>query len=140
MRCSRCDRPAVPQALGRDGDGRLVFGWCLDCLHAAGCSEIEVARGAGSDPRHLPPLFLAHIPARPDATRRRGVRIVALVLTLWSVLLFTGGAWAIWANSARPPSPMGNGTPLFLFAGAVSTALTALLLRGCAARDLEPPC
>ena len=42
MRCTRCDGLAVPQAVGIDADGRVVFGWCLRCLARSKCRLVEI--------------------------------------------------------------------------------------------------
>ncbi len=56
MRCTRCDRLAIPQAVGLSREGLVVFGWCLDCLEETGCTEIEAVatrENPPSDPRLL---------------------------------------------------------------------------------------
>lgn len=42
MRCTRCDGLAVPQAVGISEDGRVVFGWCLECLADTHCDLVEI--------------------------------------------------------------------------------------------------
>ena len=51
MRCTRCDRIAIPQVVARTPENLLVFGWCLACLAEERCIvEDEVAPGFGEAP------------------------------------------------------------------------------------------
>ena len=46
MRCTRCDGLVVPQAVGIDADGRVVFGWCLRCLARSKCRLVEISEAS----------------------------------------------------------------------------------------------
>ncbi len=131
MRCTRCDRPAVPQAVGLSRDGLVVFGWCLDCLRDGGCTQVEVARTARGDATlRLPDPATAEVPpSRDGGGGRRSVAIVARLLAGWAGLLIAAGAGLLWARAPRDASPFGNGTPALLIGGGVATAATALLIR-----------
>jgi len=132
MRCTRCDRLAVPQALGTTPDGRLVFGWCLDCLTETNCTGIQPAddaRGIGLDHGLRP---LAPVPDRGDSVpdRRQAARLVVGLLGGWALVLSTTGVFLIGRARPAGPSPLGNGTPIFLLAGGASSAVTCGLLWG----------
>lgn len=100
MRCARCDRIAVPQALGRTLGGHLVFGWCLDCLEEEGCIEISVAR----------PKLLRRVrphlgpPQGPEAARRMAQAMMAGMLALWGLTFLVLGVIRL----ALPATPAGN--------------------------------
>jgi hypothetical protein len=132
MRCTRCDRPAVPQAVGLSREGLVVFGWCVDCLRERGCTDVEVARPARGDATlRLPaPSASEGPPGRGDGGGRRSVAIVARLLGGWAGLLIAAGSGLLWTRSPSPrvASPFGNGTPALLIGGGVATAATALLI------------
>lgn len=131
MRCAQCDRLAIPQAVGRSPEGLVVFGWCLDCLEEAGCTEIEaVARR--SDRRVSPRVWsLGSLAPQPPVDRRQRRRLVLLVASLlgaWSLGLLAIGIWTIYRPPTPNPSPLGNGMPMLFLVGGAATATTSLLL------------
>ena len=138
MRCTRCDRPAVPQATGLTTDGRFVFGWCVVCLEQTGCRDIVVARPLGRNTRRLtlksgqgPGRFRAGtrraaVPRGPLDDRLRVMAAVALVLALWGLALCAVGLNLRSRTDPRTASPMGNGTPALLIGGGGSTAAVGL--------------
>jgi hypothetical protein len=131
MRCAQCDRLAIPQAVGLSPEGLVIFGWCLDCLEEAGCTEIEaVARR--SDRRGMPRVSslgsIAPQPAVNRGDRRRLVLLVASLLGAWALVLIAMGIWKIRQPPIPNPSPLGNGMPMLFLAGGVATAMTSLLL------------
>jgi hypothetical protein len=135
MRCTRCDRWAVPQAVGRTPDGVLVFGWCLDCLGETGCIEVEVSvRLRGTVLPSLRELERASssTPDRDREGHREGrarlVILVTAVLAAWGTLLLSVGVWLLVRPPEGPASPLGNGTPLLLLVGGAATTATALAL------------
>ncbi|WP_406696702.1 hypothetical protein V5E97_37525 [Singulisphaera sp. Ch08] len=133
MRCARCDRLAIPQAVGFLPDGQVVFGWCLDCLEEAGCTEIE-AVWRGDSLRELPRVLLhgptlAYTATAPPDRRKLLLGITALLAT-WSIVLIVVGIWTIRQQVPSDPSPLGNGRPILLLAGGAATAATSLLLLG----------
>src|SRR4051812_21425693 len=104
MRCTRCDRPAVPQAVARTRDGLVVFGWCLDCLEAEGCVQIVIAprarRRESIGPEKAPSPIR---PSLPEELRGR-IRIqwtTGAVLGVLSLVLVAAGAWSVWRAGAR---------------------------------------
>jgi hypothetical protein len=135
MRCTRCDRWAVPQTVGRTPDGVLVFGWCLDCMRETGCTETELAIHPRAS--HLPLLHELERVACPALDRdRRGppegrariITLVTLVLAAWGALLLSVGGWLFLQPPEGSASPFGNGTPLLLIVGGAATTATALAL------------
>lgn len=140
MRCTRCDRLAIPQAVGLSREGLVVFGWCLDCLEETGCTEIEAV--ATRETRRAIPrvLLLGPSPVPPGAIpseRRRLVLCVASLLGAWSLVLIAVGVWSLFRPGSPNPSPLGNGSPLLLLTGGLATAATSLLLLGLShGRDL----
>jgi hypothetical protein len=140
MRCTRCDRWALPQTVGRTPDGVLVFGWCPDCVRDAGCVEIELlVRPRAS---HLPSLRELERAARlvspasdgardrpgHRAGRARMITLVTVVLAAWGAFLLSAGAWLFLQPAEGPASPFGNGTPVLLAVGGAATMVTALAL------------
>jgi hypothetical protein len=144
MRCARCDRLAVPQAVGLSSKGLVVFGWCLQCLEETGCQRIVVASRARpqstrvelerAEPRVLlrKPRALESPKPRRTLTllddRRRLVGAVSLVLALWGMALLAVGLVYRFVQEPRVPSPLGNGTPALLIGGGGSTAVIGLTL------------
>ena len=132
MRCTRCDQLVITQALGRTPEGRLAFGWCLDCLAAAGCREIAIAhprRLRQVDSPRSKGLTLFETPSVVvNNPRRKVLAAIAIALALWGVVLLFGGLVAHSRPSPISPSPMGNGSPaLLLVGGAMMTIFGALL-------------
>jgi hypothetical protein len=131
MRCTRCDRPAVPQAVGRTPEGLVVFGWCLDCLTKVGCTDVVVAR---PETRHARSRQVGRAPLEPFSRsrsaclRRRALALVIALLGGWGALLMASGGWMLWRHVPRAASPLGNGTPIFLLVGGAATAAIGLLL------------
>lgn len=140
MRCTRCDRPASPQAVGRTTEGDLVFGWCTTCLELTGCIDVVIAPRRRRPSTRLVlkdavPTPVRREPASPSDERRRVVSVVAGCLVGWGALLTAAGL-AIRSRSATSPSPLGNGTPALFLGGGGSTTLVGLILWAtCRARD-----
>jgi hypothetical protein len=139
MRCTRCDRPAVPQAVARTRGGLVVFGWCLDCLEAEGCVHIEVAskaRRRKSDGPERPRGTIR--PSAPGESRGR-MRIqwtIAALLGAWSLVLLSAGAWSAWRPGAGSASPLGNGTTVLFLVGGLVSGLIGLVF---AITAFDPP-
>lgn len=126
MRCTRCDRPAVPQAIGRTPEGTLVFGWCLDCLTATGCIDIEVSR-----PVPQRAVEMRGCPIHEDSivrARRRAAGTALILFSVWPLLLGATGAWIVLRRANGQSNPFGNGTPMFFFGGAAASALVLAIL------------
>jgi hypothetical protein len=142
MRCTRCDRPAVPQAVGFLADGLLVFGWCVKCLEETACRDVVVAHrsrpaafttGRLSQPR---PLLIRPMSQEPGparrllASHRKVVAAVGLVLALWGFGMLAFGLILRSRFDPRTASPLGNGTPALLIGGGGSSAAVGLALWG----------
>jgi hypothetical protein len=133
MRCTRCDRPAVPQAIGRTPDGRLVFGWCVGCLEDVGCLEVAVAHPVRRHPiasvAEIPLRVASHVhspvPFDPLAQRRRALGALALVLFLWGMIVLLSGLSLRARRALRPPS-RGDIPPTHLIVGGGATASIGL--------------
>jgi hypothetical protein len=152
MRCTRCDRLVIPQAVGLTPEGDLVFGWCLACLEETGCTEIEVAspsKAVGTQlsvPRRAPRWVAkqqerkrARARARaleraephilqPIAKRRRVVAALAGLMGIWGLVLVSAGITLRGRRGPEVFSPFGNGTPALLIGGGAATALVGLTL------------
>jgi hypothetical protein len=158
MRCTRCNRPAVPQAVGRTPEGDLVFGWCLACLEATGCREIVAARPVRrastalvlQEPR-APRLLLKTLSRARVASdrrtgragtadpRRRVIVVVAWGLWLWGLTLVAAGVVLRSLRGPNPPRSVGPGNPVLLIGGGAATALVALFLLATAFGNARPP-
>lgn len=131
MRCTRCDRLAIPQAVGHTPDGRIVFGWCLACLDEARCTRIEVARRSRG--RGRAGLLIGVNGAAAGASgsdRRQMVTLIAGLLGVWSLVLCGTGVLLLVRPRSAAPSPLRNGTPIFFLVGGGTSAATCLLLWG----------
>ncbi len=144
MRCTRCDSPAVPLSLGRLRDGRLVFGWCRECLVANGCEsldegpEMELVLNRSQARRRRRTARRARAAARsPEEVRRLILRSIAQVLALWALLLAVAGGFLVPGPSARPTDPVGNGARAFLLVGSGVMLVIALVLGFSARRTVR---
>jgi hypothetical protein len=140
MRCARCDRPILPQAVGLTPDGRVAFGWCLRCLVEERCTHIGLARD-------LPPDTGIRIKFEPAAAhavqvplvlvsaeqihRARAMNVLAGILGAWSMVLLGMCAYIVLNRPApipaQPASP-GIGGPVLLGVGGCATAAAAMVL------------
>lgn len=133
MRCTRCDGLAVPQAVGIAPDGRVVFGWCLQCLADSDCRLVEVPATGMIHLRHALPgsgqvgkVRTANLAASADQSCWV-VAVIAFLLMSWGLILLAAGLFS--AAAATPAaSPLGNGTPAMLKIGGVATTLMGLVL------------
>ncbi|MFO0951406.1 MAG: hypothetical protein U0835_09700 [Isosphaeraceae bacterium] len=143
MRCARCDRLAIPQAVAQSPKGLVVYGWCLRCLEETGCQQIAVATrvkrpGTRVDFEAKSSRTLSRVvrtPRKPSPRsslnpddRRRLVGTIALLLSLWGLALLVVGVVFGTLHSETAPSPLGNGTPALLIGGGASTAVVGLTL------------
>ena len=145
MRCSRCDRPALPQATGTSSGGTVVFGWCVSCLEETGCDDIMVSERAKTCPQPSMRLDLnagryrpkTRVVSETDAVkemihnRLKILGAVALVLAFWGLAIGSVGVGMLARTPMLPqvpPSPLGNGTPAFLIGGGCTTSLVGLSL------------
>jgi len=122
MRCARCDRLAIPQAVGRMPNGQVVFGWCLDCMEAAGCVRIKRARGARAFRRRR------RRPLTMEERRATGLALVALFLGLWGLVLAVVGIWKTLRPVRGHWNAYGNGTPSVLLVGGAALGIAGLTL------------
>ena len=143
MRCTRCDRIAVPQAIGRTADDLIVFGWCLDCLAEEGCTLIETDWA----PFGLAPRRSRRRRARPAAQPANPSRRLAYFLVggmaAWTLTLMVLGLVSLCAPTGPEVGPLSRGfgqrlITAGLLAGATGLALWAATLdRGLATRALQ---
>jgi hypothetical protein len=144
MRCTRCDRIAVPQAVGLTREGLVVFGWCLTCLAEEGCVLVEIPgdgpfalRGSRRRGRRTPRWrgSWRGLPARP---RRLALVMVATFMAGWAALLTAFGAMLLAfpllpARRLSPPTLLGGGglmaaTSLSLWLAALDRRRVPLVL------------
>lgn len=116
MRCARCGRRSRKLRVARGPDGRLVFGWCADCL-----AEVQL-RSLGLLPPAPVPVSEAAAPADPRDERANGLRGLGALLVVWGLLLELVGAGS-WLGLGRAdegfgPTRIGRGQ-VFAAAGAV---------------------
>src|SRR5271166_3504297 len=141
MRCTRCDGLAVPQAVGIAPDGRVVFGWCLQCLADKQCRLVEVT---ATGPWDLRLSFPINEPARPPLPGDNNpaavvdqsqwiVAIVAFLMISWGLILLAAGLFS-GSRPAPATSPLGNGTAQLLGIGGAVTAVLGLALMVVASR------
>ena len=129
MRCTRCDRPAVPQALGRTRDGRLAFGWCPACLAEEGCTPVEsdwspfgVARR-----KHRRRARAPRRP-RPGDDRRRLVYFLVGGMAAWTLTLMVLGLASLLAPARGHVGPLSRGSGQGLIAAGLLMGATGLAI------------
>jgi hypothetical protein len=146
MRCTRCDGLAVPQAVGIDNEGQVIFGWCLRCLDEMDCRLVEVPFGSpwkltlpgGSGPRSRG-AARASLPSSFDSDQTQWIlAIVAFLMVAWGLTLLLAGLFREPPGSAGG-SPLGNGTQPLLCVGGTATAALGLLLVSLASRETWSP-
>jgi hypothetical protein len=146
MRCTRCDGLAVPQAVGIAPDGKVVFGYCLQCLADTDCRLVEVpARGPWDlklsfSSTELPRQSSGQgiTPAAPIDQSQWIVGVVAFLMITWGLLVLVAGL-SITPRPGSASSPFGNGTTSLLGIGGAFTALLGLgLLILVSRRDAFP--
>jgi hypothetical protein len=125
--------------VARTRGGLIVFGWCLDCLKAEGCTHIEIAPKAHRRRSTGPQAPRSTI--RPSASeellgRMRIQRIIAALLGVWSLVLLSAGAWSAWRPGAGSASPLGNGTTVLFLVGGLVSGLIGLVF---AITAFDPP-
>lgn len=129
MRCTRCQGFVTPQAIGRDHQDRLIFGWCLRCLREEGCRLISVAGENPPVSRDLntpPSSFDTKADANPLlVARRRGLRGLAYVLIGWATILALVGTFIAFSTDEGGIRP----APLLL-GGVILLAVGVVLLLG----------
>jgi hypothetical protein len=145
MRCTRCDRPAVPQSVGYTPQGLLVFGWCLDCMHDHDCVFVEAGRfgkrprrnwakrlGAGLRREGAPlPAWIRLGAVDPGlaAHRLRFLRRIALAIEACAgIFLGMGAAALIHPRPAPPSGPLPNGRVSFLIVGSIALAIMGIVI------------
>ncbi len=139
MRCTRCHLPAVPQAVGVTPAGVFVFGWCVACLEETGCHQVVVARPPRRPSTRLvlerstPRFEELRRPRHPLDDRRRLAGAVALILSLWGLLLFGIGLtlWTLGLPDPKGPTSAATGLriggPSLLIGGGGTTAAVGLI-------------
>jgi hypothetical protein len=146
MRCTRCDGLAVPQAVGINPGGKVVFGYCRNCLADTKCRIVEVqARG----PEELKLRFSTSEPSRQQGGSDTNqetpmdqtgwiIGAVAFLLIAWGLLVLTAGL-TISTRPGPESSPLGNGTMALLASGGIVSALLGLGLLVLATRQAVFP-
>jgi hypothetical protein len=133
MRCTRCDRIAVPQAVGRSPEGLVVFGWCLNCLAEGDCVLVEIPgkslRSAARSARRAakrPETGLQRPAApRPEASSRRlAISGVAGLMGVWAIILLAWGGLVLPGQGSREALAQAWGRVLLIGGGLM--ALTSL--------------
>ncbi len=146
MRCTRCDGLAIPQAVGIAHDGRVIFGWCLQCLADKQCRLVEIsAAGPWELKLSFPTGKPTRLPAPGGQTVAAGadqsqwiVAVVAFLMISWGLILLAAGLFS-GSRGSTAPSPLGNGTAQLLGIGGSSTALVGLALLILASRRNQIP-
>jgi hypothetical protein len=141
MRCTRCDGLVIPQAVGIAPDGKVVFGWCCQCLADKGCRLVEISAAGLWD---LKLTFTSNRSTRSASSESFSssanvdqsqwiIAVVAFLLISWGLILLTAGLFAR-PRSFSEVGPPGNGSSALLGIGGGVTALLGLGLLVLAAR------
>jgi hypothetical protein len=129
MRCARCGRRERRLRDARGPDGRLVFGWCGECLSEVNLRALGLlapeAPAAIAPPR---PPALPHLGPMAGDERAAGFRGLGALLVTWGLLLELVGAGS-WLGLGRPDDGFGptriSRVQIFSVAGAVLAILGA---------------
>lgn len=146
MRCTRCDRPAVPQSVGYTPQGLLVFGWCLECMHDHECTFVEAtlfgeaakrrrkwkkwgrrgARGGFSIPGWV---RSGALDPQLASTRLRFLQRIALAIEACAGF-FLGMGLILMAHPMGTPGvgPFPTGRPPLLVGGGIALAIMGALI------------
>jgi hypothetical protein len=135
MRCTRCDGLVVPQAVGIAPDGRVIFGWCLQCLADKQCRLVEVHASGPSDLRlSFATTESVRMPSPGGGSSTAGVdqsqwivAIVAFLMISWGLILLAAGLFS-GSRGGAAASPMGNGSQPLLGVGGAATAILGLAI------------
>lgn len=131
MRCTRCDRIAMPQVLAHTPEGNLVFGWCPECLASENCAVVqdEPATLSVTQTKSIAREFRKFVRARKRslrrprtivATRRLAALGIASLMASWAIILAFVGGWKLFGA--------GDGSGLMLLTGSGMMALVSLLV------------
>jgi hypothetical protein len=144
VRCTRCDRILIRQAVGTTPRGVVVFGWCEDCLAETQCRLVEMSGSSFeelADPctrvfrtgPALRPKAAAKMKttasrprSNPDPSRRLMISGIAGMLGLWALLLIAVGF--VRLPRATPANPMANGWASLLLVSGAAMAVMSLVL------------
>jgi hypothetical protein len=122
MPCSRCGRQVRRLKTARGPDGRLLFDWCVDCLHelqkqTLGLAEINAP---GDIPTRLRDMNDPW--STLDQSRAGGLRMLALILACLGMVLGVVAAMSWFADATSDtrlgPTGVPKG-PIFAVAGGV---------------------
>jgi len=130
MRCARCDQIIFLQALGRLPDGRLVFGWCEECLGEMRCARVDPSTFGILSPRALGVKVRKRRLDRVQSVWR-GLALAWLgaagLLGAWGVILAYVGGWKLSSplpSGNRPIDPFGSSSAVSLIGSAILAALS----------------
>ena len=129
MRCARCGRRGRKLRDARGPDGRLVFGWCADCVAEVHLRSLGVLppEEPSPAPPPAPPKAPRPAPAAGDE-RTAGLRGLAALLVAWGLLLEIVGTGS-WLGVGGPDDGFGptriSRVQIFAVSGAVLAVLGA---------------
>jgi len=131
MRCTRCGRLAIPQAVGRARDGSVVFGWCLACLAEEDCTLVEETDiSFGKVPRKgrrlRRPRSRRTGVVRPGAGRRKVVYYVVGGMVAWTLTLMVLGLVSLSAPVDGAAGLDNRGVGQLLIVGGLVMGVTGL--------------
>ena len=122
MRCARCGRRERRLRDARGPDGRLVFGWCADCLAEAHLRALGLLPPEDPAATPGPSVRPFRISATAGDERTAGLRGLGALLVTWGLLLELVGAGS-WLGLGRPDDGFGptriSRVQIFSVAGAV---------------------
>ncbi|ODU02229.1 MAG: hypothetical protein ABS79_00715 [Planctomycetes bacterium SCN 63-9] len=136
---------AVPQAVGIADDGRVVFGWCGQCLLDTHCNVIEISARGIAD---LKLSFSAAPEPKPQKRepepQRAGVDqsiwlvgLVGFLMVAWGTTVLCAG-FLIGPGDGPTRQPSLTGSPPMLRVGGTATILMGVMFLTMAAnRDRE---
>ena len=129
MRCTRCDRPAIPQAVGRAPGGGVVFGWCRACLAETGCILVEETEiSFGKTPRRKARRRRPDLASHPAEARRRLAYFVVGGMAAWTLTLTVLGLVSLCAPVDGGKGLGSRGTGQLLIVGGLMVGVTGLAI------------
>src|SRR5437764_5454433 len=146
MRCTRCDGLAVPQAVGIAPDGKVVFGFCLECLADTECRLVEVPADGPWDLKlsfamgksaHRPPSGSYPSAAAIDQSQWI-IAVVAFLMISWGLILLAAGLFIGPRPNWGASSAAHGFSPLLVFGGGATALLGLVLIVLATRRDWFP--